>query len=194
MKQFRRFPSFSWPSIDCQIYLPVQRTVYIKSTMETARISTAFGPILLTFCRIKSRWTVCLGRCKKITQPWAICIPVRPWLRDPCESVFQRLWSITSRLRLRVQALQYVHNSIADESSDGLRHWTDTAKHRVWNHLCCLQFQHGSFGGIQAVRVPIAQMIALCVACMACIPLIVLRRPRSDSGLSRRSGRASSTS
>ena len=63
------------------------------------------------------------------------------------------------RMRVkRTEALNYVRDRIAAQApADWItRNWNAKAEHRVWNYLCCLQFEHEGIGAITAVRVPIA--------------------------------------
>ena len=70
---------------------------------------------------------------------------------------FRAMRSMDRMLLRRLQALEYVRGRIAAETSGNLRFWNDKAQNRIWNYLCCLQFQHEKIGGIQAVRVPIEE-------------------------------------
>jgi len=70
---------------------------------------------------------------------------------------FRAMRSMERMLLRRGEALEYVRDRIAKEASGGPGSWTDTAQHRIWNYLCCLQFEHEGIGGIQAVRVPIEE-------------------------------------
>ena len=73
---------------------------------------------------------------------------------------FRAMRSMDRMLLRRREALEYVRGRIAAESAEAsgnLRFWNDKAQNRVWNYLCCLQFQHEEIGGIQAVRVPIEE-------------------------------------
>ena len=68
---------------------------------------------------------------------------------------FRAMRSMERMLLRRREALEYVCGRIAAEASGSF--WNDKAQNRVWNYLCCLQFQHENIGGIQAVRVPIEE-------------------------------------
>ena len=73
---------------------------------------------------------------------------------------FRAMRSMDRMLLRRREALDYVRGRIAAESAEAsgnLRFWNDKAQNRVWNYLCCLQFQHEEISGIQAVRVPIEE-------------------------------------
>jgi hypothetical protein len=68
---------------------------------------------------------------------------------------FRAMRSLERMLLRRAEALQYVRERISEEAPGDLSCWSDEAEHRIWNHLCCLQFKHEGIGAIQAVRVPI---------------------------------------
>jgi hypothetical protein len=70
---------------------------------------------------------------------------------------FRVMRSLERLLPQRAEALEYVRGRIAAEAPEGMCYWNDAAEHRVWNYLCCLQFQHERIGGLQAVRVPIEE-------------------------------------
>jgi hypothetical protein len=68
---------------------------------------------------------------------------------------FRAMRSMERMLLRRGEALEYVRDRIAKEApgGPGPSSWTDKVQHRIWNYLCCLQFEHEGIGGIQAVRV-----------------------------------------
>jgi hypothetical protein len=72
---------------------------------------------------------------------------------------FRAMRSMERMLLRRGEALEYVRDRIAKEApgGPGPSSWTDKVQHRIWNYLCCLQFEHEGIGGIQAVRVPIEE-------------------------------------
>jgi hypothetical protein len=70
---------------------------------------------------------------------------------------FKAMRSLDRMLAKRTEALNYVRDRIAAQAPEGwiARNWNAKAEHRVWNYLCCLQFEHEGIGAITAVRVPI---------------------------------------
>jgi hypothetical protein len=70
---------------------------------------------------------------------------------------YRAMRSLDRMLAKRTEALNYVHDRIAAHAPEGwiARNWNAKAEHRVWNYLCCLQFEHEGIGAITAVRVPI---------------------------------------
>ena len=70
---------------------------------------------------------------------------------------FRAMRSMERMLLRRGEALEYVRDRIAKDAPGGLRSWSVKAEHRVWNYLCCLQFEHEGIGAIQAFRVPIEE-------------------------------------
>jgi len=68
---------------------------------------------------------------------------------------FRAMRSMERMLLRRGEALEHVRDRIAKEAAGGQFCWNVKAEHRVWNYLCCLQFEHEGIGAIQAFRVPI---------------------------------------
>jgi hypothetical protein len=70
---------------------------------------------------------------------------------------YRAMRSLDRMLAKRTEALDYVRDRIAAHAPEGwiARNWNAQAEHRVWNYLCCLQFEHEGIGAITAVRVPI---------------------------------------
>jgi hypothetical protein len=70
---------------------------------------------------------------------------------------YRAMRSLDRMLAMRKEALNYVRERIADKAPEDwiARNWDVKAEHRVWNYLCCLQFEHEGIGAITAVRVPI---------------------------------------
>jgi uncharacterized coiled-coil protein SlyX len=70
---------------------------------------------------------------------------------------YRAMRSLDRMLAKRKEALNYVRERIADNAPEDwiARNWDVKAEHRVWNYLCCLQFEHEGIGAITAVRVPI---------------------------------------
>ena len=77
---------------------------------------------------------------------------------------FKAMRSLDRMLPKRTEALEYVRTwLLAAETPDGDSaawddsEWDEKAEIRVWNYLCCLQFEHEKIGAIQAVLVPIEE-------------------------------------
>jgi hypothetical protein len=77
---------------------------------------------------------------------------------------FKAMRSLDRMLPKRTEALEYVRaRLLAAETPDGESaawddsEWDEKAEIRVWNYLCCLQFEHEKIGAIQAVLVPIEE-------------------------------------
>ena len=68
---------------------------------------------------------------------------------------FRAMRSLDRMLLRRADALRYVRDRIAAGAPGDASCWGDQAEHRIWNYLCCLQFEHEGISAIEAVRVPI---------------------------------------